>query len=115
MRIDIFLKNAGLLKSRALAKSLCDAGQVSRNDKALQPSDTVRIGDFITLKFPSRTLQIEILDIPQGNVSKAKRADLYQVKSEQRHHIHDIVNTDSSATSSTRTDDEEDGLSGPLF
>ena len=112
----MFLKNAGLLRSRALSKALCDAGQVSRNDKTLQPSDTVRIGDLLSLHFATRTLDIEILDIPSGNVSRAKREDLYQIKREQRHDIHDIVNS-ASTTSSTRCsdDDDEDGLSGPLF
>ncbi len=113
----MFLKNAGLLRSRALSKALCDAGQVSRNDKTLQPSDTVRIGDLLSLHFATRTLDIEILDIPSGNVSRAKREDLYQIKREQRHDIHDIVNSNAGATSSTRSsdDDDEDGLSGPLF
>ena len=112
MRLDLFLKTTGLIRRRAVAKALCDAGRAVRNGHVASASDSLRIGDVLTLQFPTRTLEIAVLDVPRGNVPKEKRDDLFQIRSERKHDVHDIVNQ-----SSTRSDgfDEEDGLSGPIF
>ena len=113
MRLDLFLKTTGLIKRRAVAKALCDAGRAVRNGHVASASDTLRIGDILTLQFPTRTLEIAVLDVPRGNVPKEKRDDLFQIKSEKKHDVHDLVN--GSSTRSSDFDDDEDGLSGPLF
>lgn len=119
MRLDLWLKTVGLIKRRAVAKALCDAGRATRNGKIAAPSELLRIGDILDLQFPTRTLQVEVLDVPRGAIAKDKREDTFQIKSEAKHSVHDIVNadvnTEVNTTSSTRSDDDEDGLSGPIF
>ena len=111
--MDLFLKTTGLIKRRAMAKALCDAGRANCNGNVASASEAVRIGDVLVLQFPTRTLEIAVLDVPRGNVPKAQRDDLFQIKGEKQHDVHDIVN----GISSTRIDDfnDEDGLSGPIF
>ncbi|MDO5689249.1 MAG: RNA-binding S4 domain-containing protein [Tissierellia bacterium] len=51
MRIDIFLKNARIIKRRTVAKEACEAGRVSINDKVVKPGDQVSVGDIIEIRF----------------------------------------------------------------
>lgn len=70
MRLDLFLKKTRLVKQRALAKALCDAGAVRVNERAAKPSQEVRSGDRIQLQLPRRDLEVRVLDLPHGNVAR---------------------------------------------
>lgn len=63
MRIDKFLKNSRLIKRRTVAKEACEKEKVYRNGKILKPSDEVKVGDIIELKFGSSDIKIRVLDI----------------------------------------------------
>ena len=63
MRIDKFLKNSRLIKRRTVAKEACEKERVFRNGNAMKPSDEVKVGDFIELKFGNSEVKIKVLDI----------------------------------------------------
>ncbi|HLN13251.1 MAG TPA: S4 domain-containing protein, partial [bacterium] len=44
MRLDKFLQVSRLVRRRALANSLCHAGRVTLNGRAVPPASTVRPG-----------------------------------------------------------------------
>jgi ribosomal 50S subunit-recycling heat shock protein len=85
MRLDMFLKQSGLVKRRPIAKALCDGGKIERNNRPAKAGDDVRIGDSLRLHFGSRTIEAEILSTPERPVSKAQRDELFRITSEQRH------------------------------
>lgn len=60
MRLDLLLKQTGLIKRRTIAKELVDLGRVLINDKASKPSSEVKEGDILTLKLGNRILKVKI-------------------------------------------------------
>ncbi len=82
MRIDLFLKISRLVKRRTLARELCDAGRVLVNGHEAKPGKEVKAGDVITLRFSSRILDLNVLEIPASK--KVLAASLYSVKSDTR-------------------------------
>lgn len=61
-RIDKWLFFARVMKSRALAAKLVQAGRVRVNgEKAAQASDTVRAGDVLTLSLDRRIAVLRVL------------------------------------------------------
>lgn len=83
VRIDLFLKTSRLVKRRAAARELCDAGRVLVNRREARPAKEVKPGDVVTLTFPSRSVELEILVIP---VSSKKHAEIepYRIIAEKR-------------------------------
>ena len=60
MRLDLLLKQTGLIKRRTIAKELVDFGRVLINDKVSKPSSEVKEGDILTLKLGNRILKVKI-------------------------------------------------------
>lgn len=83
VRLDLFLKTSRLIKRRAIAREMCDAGRVLVNGHESKPAKEVRQGDIITLKFSSRIMEIDVLGTPASS-KKATSEDLYKVRSEMR-------------------------------
>ena len=79
MRIDLFLKKTRLIKQREAAKKACDRGRVYIDDRPVKPGREVHVGDRITLELVNRRLEIEVLEIPTGNVSKARSSTLFRL------------------------------------
>ncbi len=77
MRIDQYLKKIRIIKQREAAKKACDRGQILIAGHPAKPSRAVQVGDRITLNLANRRMEIEVLEIPAGNVSKARSATLY--------------------------------------
>ncbi len=71
MRIDKFLKNARIIKRRAIAKEACDQGKVTVNDKTVKAGYEVKVGDIIAIDFGTRTFKGEVLDLKE-HVTKRK-------------------------------------------
>lgn len=84
MRIDLFLKKSRLIKERSLAKTACDAGHVLVDDIPAKPAKTIQAGQIIKLMMRDKILEVKILEIPVGNVSKARANTLYQTITEQK-------------------------------
>ncbi len=60
MRLDLLLKQTGLIKRRTIAKELVDLGKVLINDKVSKPSSEVKEGDILTLKLGNRVIKVKI-------------------------------------------------------
>ncbi len=82
MRIDLALKHLCLVKSRSGVKHLCADGAVMVNDQPVKPSTTVRNGDRITIRFSHHTLTLELLGVPEKQLSKSVCPTYYQTISD---------------------------------
>ncbi len=81
MRIDLFLKVSGLLKTRSIASKAIRAGAVELDGVRAVASSSVKTGSVISLIKPdgSRNI-IQVLVVPTSkNVSRKDRSSLYEV------------------------------------
>ncbi len=85
MRVDKFLQISRLVKRRNAANALCSRGNVLLNNHPAKAGKTVNVGDRITIindPLPTeerQELTYEILEVPSGNVSKARAITLYRL------------------------------------
>jgi ribosomal 50S subunit-recycling heat shock protein len=84
MRLDAFLKQTALVKRRPVAKLLCNGGKIARNGAVAKAADDVRIGDRLTLDFGTKKVEVEVLGVPTGNVSRADREKYFQITGEEK-------------------------------
>ncbi len=84
MRLDLFLTKSRLIKRRTLAREACDRGIVFVDDHKAKAGRTVSEGQRLRIDFTSRTVEVEILQLPRGNVSKKEARELYRVLREIR-------------------------------
>ena len=84
MRLDLFLKTSRLIRRRATAREMCDAGRVLVNGRDAKPAKEVRPGDVITLRFSTRTVDLEVLSEQALPSKKIQAEDAYRVISETR-------------------------------
>lgn len=85
MRLDKFLKVSRLIKRRTVANEISDQGRIFINDKLAKPSSAVKIKDKITIEFYNKTLKVEVLAVPESNVSIQESKDLYIIIEEIKH------------------------------
>lgn len=83
VRIDLFLKTCRLVKRRAVAREMCDAGRVLVNGREARPAKEVKRGDVVTLMFPSRSIELEILAVPVSS-KKPLGDELYRIIADKR-------------------------------
>jgi ribosomal 50S subunit-recycling heat shock protein len=83
LRLDVFLKNAGLVKQRSSAKRACDEGCVQVDQQPAKASREVRVGDVIAIDSDTEYLRVEVLGLPQRSVAKKQRQDYYRVLERQ--------------------------------
>ncbi len=81
MRIDLFLKLSGLVKTRSIAEKACDAGAVTINGRAAKSASRIGPGSVVSLARPDGgIITISVNEVPQSkSVSRADRARLYSV------------------------------------
>ena len=60
MRLDLLLKQSGLIKRRTVAKELAERGRILINDKVAKPASEVKDGDILELRLGNRILIVEI-------------------------------------------------------
>ncbi len=89
MRLDIFLKQCCLIKRRSEAKRACDNGIVTVEGQPAKASRLVQPGQRVAIGFMDRYLEIEILGLPEGNISKASARDYYGVIRDEAREITD--------------------------
>lgn len=82
--MDVLLHRLCLTKSRNEAKSACDAGAVTLNGKKARAADTVLPGARVEIRWPARTLELELLESPGKSVSRKAARELYTVLREER-------------------------------
>ena len=79
LRIDVLLHRLCLTRSRSEAKAACDAGAVLADGSVARPSREVQPGPVITIRFPRRTLEIELDQLPGKSTSRKMARELYRV------------------------------------
>lgn len=81
MRIDLFLKVSGLLKTRSIAGKAIGSGAVSMNGSRVKSSAAVEVGAVIGLVKPDgENIVIRVLQVPlNSNVSRKERTSLYEI------------------------------------
>ena len=77
MRLDKFLKVSRLIKRRTVANEAGDAGLVLVNDKVAKASVNVKAGDVIEIRFGTRDVKVEVLDV-QETVKKDEAKELFR-------------------------------------
>jgi len=83
MRLDKFLQVSRLVKRRTIANTLCNRGAVSINGHVAKAGKMLAVGDIIRLPHSSGdedppVSEYEVLELPSGNVSRARAATLYR-------------------------------------
>lgn len=66
MRLDLALKQTGLIKRRVIAKELAENGKVLINDRVAKPSSEVKIGDILTISFGQKKINVKIDFVVKG-------------------------------------------------
>jgi len=85
VRLDLFLKTSRLVKRRAIAQEMCDAGRVLVNGAPAKPAKEVKPGDALRLSSAARIIDVEVLTVPASSKNvKTPPEELYRVVSEQR-------------------------------
>ena len=60
MRLDVVLKQSGLIKRRTVAKELAERGRILINDRVAKSASEVKAGDVLELRLGNRILVVEI-------------------------------------------------------
>ena len=84
LRVDVLLHRLCLTKSRSEAKAACDSGAVFVDGKKVKASDAVPPGRRVEIRYPGRTLEMELLQTPGKSTSKKQAKELYRVIREER-------------------------------
>ena len=79
MRLDKFLKVSRLIKRRTVANTVSEMGRVLVNGNGAKPAKQLKVGDIIEIEYASKTEKVEVLVIPNGNVSIQESSTLYKV------------------------------------
>ena len=79
MRLDKFLKVSRLIKRRTVANTVSEIGRVLVNGNSAKPAKQLKVGDVIEIEYASKTEKVEVLIIPNGNVSIQESSTLYKV------------------------------------
>ena len=83
MRLDVYLKASRLIKQRSAAKEAVEDGLITHNSAPAKAGREVKVGDRIGIESERRRLEVEVVEIPSGNVPKARATTLYQVVSSE--------------------------------
>jgi len=62
MRLDLYLKQIGVLKRRSLSKETIEKNRVRVNDQITKPSYEVKPQDIIDIYFKDHTIKIRVLN-----------------------------------------------------
>jgi ribosomal 50S subunit-recycling heat shock protein len=83
MRLDAYLKAAGLIRRRSLAREFCEAGAVRVNGQPAKAGKGLRVGDEVTVETWGRYLLLEVTSLPLGSSAKGEKAG-YRVLEDRR-------------------------------
>ena len=79
MRIDMFLRNSGLVPRRTLAQKLCDGGLVKIDGKTAKPASAIEVGQELSLQVGMNRRRYRILQLPNRPVAKRDRPDMAEL------------------------------------
>lgn len=80
MRLDLFLSNTGIIKRRAIARQLCDAGKVRVNNNVSKPAKEIKVGDLLGINLSSGYRLIEVTGLPLKSIPKKEGDKFYLLK-----------------------------------
>ncbi len=83
MRVDLLLKALCLVKTRNQGRKGCEAGCISVNGRSAKPSSEVRAGDVVEIRYPRKTMAIEVVEEPAGQVARRDCARYFRVLRER--------------------------------
>ena len=63
---------------------MCDNGRVLVNGNEAKPAREVKQRDIVTLKFSSRTIELEVIGLPGASSKNMLPDELYRIKSDMR-------------------------------
>ncbi len=89
MRLDKYLQVSRLIKQRALAKEACDKGRIRIDAALAKASRKVMVGQRIRIHYSRTILEVEVLEVPVGNVSKKDAPNLFRVVHEEKLEAHE--------------------------
>lgn len=78
MRLDKYLKVSRLIKRRTVANSVSEMGKVYVNGNIAKPAKQLKVGDIIKIEYTNKTIEVEVLIVPTGNVSIQEASSLYK-------------------------------------
>ena len=79
LRVDVLLHRLCLTRSRSEAKAACDSGAVLVEGTPARASREVGVGSSITIRFPRRLLELEVLAMPGKSTSRRAAREMYRV------------------------------------
>ena len=79
MRLDVFLNTCCLTKRRSEAKRACENGIVTVDGQTARASRNVMPGQRVGIAFLDRHLEVEVVALPRGNVSRKDAPNYYRV------------------------------------
>lgn len=83
LRVDVLLHRLCLTRSRSEAKAACDSGAVLVDGAAARASREVAEGSMVTIRFPRRTLEIAVDQLPGKSTSRKAAREHYRVLNEE--------------------------------
>ena len=83
MRLDKFLKVSRLIKRRTVANSVSESGRILVNGNQAKPAKQLKVGDIIEIEYANKIEKIEVLVVPNGNVSIQEADTLYKIITEK--------------------------------
>jgi ribosome-associated heat shock protein Hsp15 len=79
VRLDLLLNYLCLVKSRTRAKEAVVSGKVKVGGVSVKPSREVREGEVLHIFYPAKELVLEIVELPERQVSRKRAGDYYRV------------------------------------
>jgi ribosomal 50S subunit-recycling heat shock protein len=73
MRIDVFLRNSGIVPRRTLAQKMCDGGLVKIDGRTAKAASPVEVGQEISLQMGMSRRRYRVLLLPNRPVAKRDR------------------------------------------
>lgn len=80
MRLDLLLKQTGIIKRRTVAKSLAENGKIQINGKVAKPSSEVKENDKLLLNLGMHLIEVEIHFEQKGKKEVPTFAQLSHIK-----------------------------------
>lgn len=69
LRVDKWLWDVRLFKTRSLASDACRAGKVKISGIPVKPSRILKTGDILTISFPPILKTVKVLAFPKSRIS----------------------------------------------
>ena len=78
VRIDKWLWAARFFKTRSLSAKACELGRIESNGQPVKPAREVHVGDWLQVKNPSGTFQVEVLGLSEMRGPAPVARNLYR-------------------------------------